>query len=313
MKTLEMFGKEKSVVTRERMRNQYSALEYLLSKVLAEFPLDAAFAAVFAAVLKSQTGLCCSVKVLCGTFSLMTIAGASLGFAVGSLTSSAEEARVVGFPIMVLFMIVGVINPSGVDHETAQDHPEPTFIKWMKLASPIRWAIEALCVAEYRDMEFAPTSKRRGALWGFIKFMENPRMGAYALVKNGNQVLEAIGLADATFMSHIKSLGILTGANLAVSLIGLTFFGPKFKKAVSEESHIFNNIVAEDDDEPILLTNDDDEDDEHENVPPSEQEEINEMSKNRRLLQQEKQKQEKNKNNNPLVSVPSYSRGLTIW
>ena len=114
MKSLELFGREKTLVTRERMRQQYSGFEYLLSKVLAEFPLDAFFATTFAAILKWKTGLQCLLQTLCATYSLMTVAVASLGFAVGSFTSNVEKARVVGFPLMVLFMVVGVINPSGL-------------------------------------------------------------------------------------------------------------------------------------------------------------------------------------------------------
>ena len=228
MKSLELFGREKTVVTRERMRQQYSGFEYLLSKVLAEFPLDAFFATAFAAILKWKTGLQCSLQTLCATYSLMTVAGASLGFAVGSFTSNVETARVVGFPLMVLFMVVGVINPSGLSDA---DEPEPGFIRFIKFASPIRWAIEALCIAEYTGMEFAPDTQRRGWFGNVIKVFQNPRMGALALVQNGGQVLDAIGLTGATYESHMKNLAILTGINLLITLFGLTFCGPKFKQA----------------------------------------------------------------------------------
>jgi len=75
MKTLDLFGREIAVVTRERMRKQYSSFEYLLSKALAELPIDAFFSVVFAGVLKMTTGLRCSMPVLTGTYALMTVAG----------------------------------------------------------------------------------------------------------------------------------------------------------------------------------------------------------------------------------------------
>jgi hypothetical protein len=228
MKSLELFGREKTIVTRERMRRQYSGFEYLLSKVLAEFPLDAAFASVFAAILKWKTGLLCSLSTLCATYSLMTIAGASLGFAVGSFTPNVETARVVGFPLMVLFMVVGIINPSGV----SSDDPDPSFIKFIKMASPIRWAIEALCIAEYTGMEFIPDSHRRGWFGQVIKVFENPKFGALGLVQNGWQVLDAIGLTGGTYETHMKMLAFVTVVNLLLSLFGLEFCGPKFKQAV---------------------------------------------------------------------------------
>jgi hypothetical protein len=245
MKSLELFGREKIIVTRERMRRQYSGFEYLLSKVLAEFPLDAAFASAFAAILKWKTGLVCSLQTLCATYSLMTIAGASLGFAVGSFTSNVEAARVVGFPLMVLFMVVGIINPSGV----SSDDPDPSFIKIIKLASPIRWAIEALCIAEYSGMEFVPDSRRRGWFGQVIKVFENPKMGALALVQNGSQVLDAIGLTGGTYETHMKNLAFVTGVNLLISLFGLEFFGPKFKQAVG---HINHALDLEEVDDPLM-------------------------------------------------------------
>eukprot|EP00568_Trieres_chinensis_P019755 CAMPEP_0183318106 /NCGR_PEP_ID=MMETSP0160_2-20130417/59750_1 /TAXON_ID=2839 ORGANISM="Odontella Sinensis, Strain Grunow 1884" /NCGR_SAMPLE_ID=MMETSP0160_2 /ASSEMBLY_ACC=CAM_ASM_000250 /LENGTH=183 /DNA_ID=CAMNT_0025484281 /DNA_START=59 /DNA_END=606 /DNA_ORIENTATION=+ len=97
MKTLYVFGNEREVVARERQRNQYKAIEYLLSKAAAELPLDAAFSAAFALGLKARTGLRTSGKVLGGTFAVMAMAGTALGFAVGSLsTHGAEGAMALG-------------------------------------------------------------------------------------------------------------------------------------------------------------------------------------------------------------------------
>mmetsp|Transcript_3353 Transcript_3353/g.5037 ORF Transcript_3353/g.5037 Transcript_3353/m.5037 type:complete len:283 (+) Transcript_3353:276-1124(+) len=221
------------------MRNQYTGIEYLLSKMCAEFPLDALFSTVFAIVLKHSTGLRCSLGVLCRTYSLLTMAGASLGFALGSLANDGETAKAMGMPVMVLLMIVGVINPGGVDTE---DTP-PLFVRVLKLMSPIRWAIEALCVAEYRDMEFSASSKSNWfsnikSILSDLSPSSNagggPRMGAYALVQNGNQVLDAIGLGEAKYGSLMKGLGVLTGVNLLISLFGLTFCGPSFVVARGE-------------------------------------------------------------------------------
>jgi ABC-type multidrug transport system permease subunit len=85
MKTIELFAKEKPVVAREQLRNQYTSLEYLLAKSIAEIPLDTVFAAIFTTTLKSLCGLRIGWRALTGVFTLMTVAGASLGFAIGSL------------------------------------------------------------------------------------------------------------------------------------------------------------------------------------------------------------------------------------
>lgn len=107
MKTLNLFGKEKAVVIREQMRNQYYSFDYLLSKAIGEIPLDVLYSTLFAIAMKHFTCIRIPLSLLCGTFSLMTIAASSIGFAVGSLTSGVDEAMTVGMPIMVILMAVG--------------------------------------------------------------------------------------------------------------------------------------------------------------------------------------------------------------
>ena len=107
MKTLNLFGKEKSVVTREQVRRYYTSFDYLISKALAEIPLDVVYSSIFASALKHFTCLTIPFTSLLKTFSMLTIASASLGFAVGSFTNGVEEAMTVGMPLMVIFMAVG--------------------------------------------------------------------------------------------------------------------------------------------------------------------------------------------------------------
>jgi len=237
MKTLDLFGREKPVVTRERMRNQYSSLEYLVSKAIAEIPIDATFGGAFAAVLKTRTGLRTSLSVLTWTFSILTVAGASIGFAVGSVAPDVESSMALGVPLMVILMAVGVINPSGVDI----NDPPPSFIQWLKSISPIKWTIEALCVSEFRDMEFAETDRKR---WQALRDL--PKMGGLALVKNGNQVLEALGLSDLSYEYIMERLSSLAGVSLFLSWCGLTWFGPSFVDS-SNGVGDFTNIKNTDD------------------------------------------------------------------
>jgi hypothetical protein len=107
MKTINLFGKEKKVVVREQMRNHYTSFDYLMSKSIAEIPFDMIFSAMFGAALKCFTGLRISLAKLCGTFSLLAVASASLGFAVGSITDGVDEAMTVGMPLMIVLMAVG--------------------------------------------------------------------------------------------------------------------------------------------------------------------------------------------------------------
>ena len=215
MKSLNLFGKEKKVVNREKMKRQYTSIEYLLSKCLAELPLDATFSVLFASALKQFTFLNTTFGKLCSTFALMTVAGASLGYAVGSMTTGVEEAMTLGMPIMVIFMAVGVINPSGVDPKAKI----PWIVQCLKRLSPVGIAIEALCIAEYKGLDFGSQGKR-------FRVADLPRMGGLALVRNGDQVLGALGLSGQTYSSKMLDLGKLSGVFLLTSLVGLKLSEP---------------------------------------------------------------------------------------
>lgn len=219
MKTIDLFAKEKPIVQREQQRQQYTSFEYLLSKTLAEIPLDTVFSAIFTSVLKATTGVRIGWKELTATFSLMTVAGASLGFAIGALSPTAEAAMSAGVPLMVILMSVGVINPSGVD----ASEPPPLIVQGLKQISPIAYAIKAVCVAEYRGMEFGDPSASKKNVFsrGRNVLRDLPKMGALALVKNGEQVLEELGLGEETYGSAMRHLAIMSAVNLLISWLGL--------------------------------------------------------------------------------------------
>ena len=113
MKTLDLFGRERGVIQRERGRGQYSETEYVLAKLLTELPIDAAFAAGFGALLHRRCGLRLPMASLVGTLALTAASCAGLGLAIGAVAPSADAALALGIPAMILFMVVGVINPSG--------------------------------------------------------------------------------------------------------------------------------------------------------------------------------------------------------
>ena len=172
MKTVTLFAQEKPVLHREQTREQYPPHEYLIAKVLAEIPLDVAFSAVFTAGLKLCSGLLISWKQSMAVFSLLTMAGASLGFSLGSFAPTSQYATTAGIPVLVILMVVGIINPSGVD----PSRPPPRLVRWMKVCSPFAYAIEALCVAEYKGVQFQHTRGFLGRLKGAT------RIGGLALI-----------------------------------------------------------------------------------------------------------------------------------
>ena len=214
MKTIGIFSKEKPVVHRERSRNDYTNFEYILSKAFVETPMDMLFAICFTSTLKLVTGLAIGWKQLSGVFALMTLSGASLGFLLGSMAKSEEAATAAAMPIVVILMIVGIINPSGVDPTAAS----PAFVTLFKYFSPIASAIEALVVAEFSGMKFGTSSSK----FGFQNLRDLPRMGGLALVQNGDAALDALGLGAVKFDTVLQHTAVLSLLNFGLSWMCLS-------------------------------------------------------------------------------------------
>jgi hypothetical protein len=252
MKTVSLFANEKPVVLREQQRKQYTSLEYLFAKVLAEIPLDTVFAAVFTTSLKSMTGLRISWEALTGVFSLMTVAGASLGFAIGSLSPTGDVAMTAAMPVMIILMMVGVINPSGVD----PNEKSSAVVQGLQHISPIAYAIKAVCVAEYRGGKFdhplstgGQSSSRFGRwnIFGRSKQLlkDLPKMGALALVQNGDQVLSELGLGDESYASAMNHLAVIAAGNLLLSWIGLQLQAKSTSSSSSSSSSSLSSQIEE--------------------------------------------------------------------
>ena len=62
--------------------------------------------------------------------------------------------------------------------------------------------------------------------WGQLKDL--PKMGALAMVQDGDSVLLNLGLGNAKYSEKMKRLAYLAGIYLCLSLMGLSFFGPSF-------------------------------------------------------------------------------------
>mgnify|MGYP005840120451 CR=1 FL=1 len=214
MKSIGIFAKEKPVVKREQSRNDYTGLEYIACKALAEIPLDMIFAIAFSSTLKAVTGLAIEWKKLASVFSVMTMAGASLGFWLGSFTKSEESAMATAMPVLILFMVVGIINPSGVNSNATS----PFLVGIIKKLSPIAAAIEALCVSEFAGMEFAKSK----SIFGVQRFRDLPRMGGLALVKSGNDVLDALGLRSIQYDAVMEYMVALSLLNFGLCWVGLS-------------------------------------------------------------------------------------------
>ena len=83
--------------------------------------------------------------------------------------------------------------------------------------SPIRWAIDALCISELRGMNF-----ERGSIG------EAPKIGALAMVTTGDQVLSKLGLENRTYRQAMMNLARILAAEVSVAILGLAFQRPNF-------------------------------------------------------------------------------------
>ena len=215
MKTIDMLGRERPVVGRERARNLYGAAEYLVAKLIAEVPLDAAFAAGFGCALKARLGLAMPTATLVATLSLTAAASAALGLALGALVPGQDAPLAVGLPVMIVHMVLGILNPAGA----ADAKPPSAAMSVVSHASPIKWSVRALCCAELRGLELAPSS-----------LASVPRMGGLALVRSGDEVLERLGLAQSTAGASLHHLALVTAAECAVALVGMAVTTPRFER-----------------------------------------------------------------------------------
>jgi ABC-2 type transporter len=223
MKTIDLLSKEKPVVLREQRRRQYSCLEYLLSKSWTEMPLDIMFSLLFATVIKTQNGLRIPFVDLALVFAMMTICGASLGLGVGAWSSSQEVAMAVGVPLMIILLSVGLLTQGDV----ADTKEDSLLTRALKSISPIYYANKAVCLQEYHGMIFRDSSADKRSndkirlLWNLVRG-ERPNMkSAMSMVNTGDDIIEELGIDDASFDECIQRLIMLSILFLVISWIGL--------------------------------------------------------------------------------------------
>jgi hypothetical protein len=116
-----------------------------------------------------------------------------------------------------------VIDPAGADNEP--DGPLMRTLRWL---SPVRHAIEALCLTELKDVPF--TKPHRGLVGALAS---SPQMGALAGIRSGNEVLEKLGVPErlAQPMLGLGALGVL---HLAAGLVALIATAPRFARTESQ-------------------------------------------------------------------------------
>ncbi|PON45776.1 ABC transporter-like [Parasponia andersonii] len=148
-KTLGVFPKERAIVDRERAKGSYALGPYLLSKLLAEIPIGAAFPLMFGAVLYPMARLHPTLSrfgKFCGIVTVESFATSAMGLTVGAMVPTTEAAMAVGPSLMTVFIVFGgyYVNAENT----------PIIFRWIPSVSLVRWAFEGLCINEFKGLEF---------------------------------------------------------------------------------------------------------------------------------------------------------------
>ncbi|OMO60539.1 ABC transporter-like protein [Corchorus capsularis] len=148
-KTVGVFPKERAIVDRERAKGSYALGPYLLSKLIAEVPVGAAFPLIFGTVLYPMARLHPTLSrfgKFCGIVTAESFAASAMGLTVGAMVPTTEAAMAVGPSLMTVFIVFGgyYVNADNT----------PIIFRWIPRASLIRWAFQGLCINEFTGLKF---------------------------------------------------------------------------------------------------------------------------------------------------------------
>lgn len=148
-KTVGVFPKERAIVDRERAKGSYALGPYLLSKLIAEIPVGAAFPLMFGAVLYPMARLHPTLSrfgKFCGIVTVESFAASAMGLTVGAMVPTTEAAMAVGPSLMTVFIVFGgyYVNADNT----------PIIFRWIPQVSLIRWAFQGLCINEFLGLQF---------------------------------------------------------------------------------------------------------------------------------------------------------------
>ncbi|CAM9357176.1 unnamed protein product [Scytosiphon promiscuus] len=206
-KTLVTFPKEAAIVKAERSLNMYTVLPYVLSKIIAELPLTALFPSVSGVVMYKMTGLHPKRDRLAkfvGIITLEAFTAAAFGMLVGCVAKDGDAALAIGPPLMTIFILFSGFY---ITQENV-----PRCLWWLKEASMIKQAFEALCVNELRGLEFECDTRSRGPC-----------------IKTGQQMLDRVAFGESTVEGAALGLGKILGACWALTYVALVLGKPRFQ------------------------------------------------------------------------------------
>ena len=224
VKTINVFPREKQIVNRERVEGSYSVFPYFISKLLAELPVGAIFPIMFSSLLYPMAGLSGGAKRFAkflGIITLESFTAASYGLSVGALAPNTEAALAIGPASMILSIVFGgfYVNAENI----------PKFLRWIPKISLIKHAFEALCVNEFRGLQF-----------------ENGKSGERT---SGEKVLGRLSYGDSTVAKACASQARVLAFNYLFTFSLLKLKKPKFKTCKVPEDKVKKDESAKEGDE----------------------------------------------------------------
>ncbi|XP_049405945.1 ABC transporter G family member 7 isoform X2 [Solanum stenotomum] len=148
-KTVGVFPKERAIVDRERAKGSYALGPYLLSKLIAEIPVGAAFPLLFGGILYPMARLHPTISrfgKFCGIVTVESFAASAMGLTVGAMVPTTEAALALGPSLMTVFIVFG---GSYVNSDNT-----PIIFRWIPRVSLIRWAFQGLSINEFSGLQF---------------------------------------------------------------------------------------------------------------------------------------------------------------
>ncbi|XP_004238859.1 ABC transporter G family member 7 isoform X1 [Solanum lycopersicum] len=148
-KTVGVFPKERAIVDRERAKGSYALGPYLLSKLIAEIPVGAAFPLLFGGILYPMARLHPTISrfgKFCAIVTVESFAASAMGLTVGAMVPTTEAALALGPSLMTVFIVFGgyYVNSDNT----------PIIFQWIPRVSLIRWAFQGLSINEFSGLQF---------------------------------------------------------------------------------------------------------------------------------------------------------------
>lgn len=229
VKTLQVFGSEREIVSREQARGAYNLFPYFSSKLMAELPISAIFPLAFSAIVYPMCGLSgglARIARFMGIITLESFTSASYGLFIGSIAPSPEAAVAIGPSSFVLFIVFGGLYVNGDN--------VPRWLSWVPRISIIKHAFEGLCVNEFRGIQFE--SKRP---WDVL---------------TGEQQLARLGWGESTVTSACLSQARVLAINYLLTYAVLIGKAARYQKVSPADPVVIEDITNEEESSTVAST-----------------------------------------------------------